>query len=254
MVEPSPRRAAPGDPERLIPLEQVRNFRDVGGYPTAGGRRVRWRRLFRSGSLSQPSPADLETLRVLGIATVVDLRSTAEWDLGRFPVAELPVQLHHLPIVEDIIDPTRLGLPEGMLVDRYRQYARQGAGPIARTISILADPVHHPVVVHCLAGKDRTGVLIAIVLGLLGVDDATVAEDYALSEAAMAELRAEAEANPRIPTMSRAAADEVFSARPAAIAGLLADLRREHGSLEGYARWIGTTPDVLEDLRAALTE
>ncbi len=254
MPDASQLQTARRDPDRLVPLEQVLNFRDVGGYPTAQGRRVRWRRLFRSGTLAQPSPADLETLRALGIATVLDLRSTAEWDRGRCPAAELGARVHHVPIVEEILDPTRLGLPEGMLADRYRDYARDGAEPIARAISILADPAAYPVVVHCLAGKDRTGVVIAIVLGLLGVDDATIARDYELSQAAMGPLRARAEADPQSSQLPPPLADEVFSARPAAITGLLAELRREHGSLDGYARAIGLTPDVVASLRAALTE
>jgi hypothetical protein len=246
--------AASEAPERSIPLEQGLNFRDVGGYPTADGRQVRWRRLFRAGGLSQLSPGDLDALRALGLATVVDLRSTTEWEMGRFPVEALPVAFHHLPIVEEILDPTRYELPEGMLAARYQDYARLGATPIARTISLVADPATHPVVVHCLAGKDRTGVVIAIVLSLLGVDDEMVATDYALSERAMGELRARAFERDDTPIRTPELADEVFSARPTNITSLLAALRASHGTIEDYAVSIGVKPDAIESLRANLLD
>ena len=241
---------------RHIELENALNFRDVGGYPTADGRRVRWRRLFRAGGLSQLTPTDLVALRELGIATVLDLRSTAEWQEGRFPVDEMPVAYHHLPIVEEILDPTRYDLPEGMLAARYQDYTRIGATNIARALSVVAEPEGHPIVVHCLAGKDRTGVIIALVLGLLGVDDDTVAEDYSLSNLAMGKLRerAEAMANPSRPVRDPAVSAEVFSAKPSNITSLFAALRASHGSVEDYVVSIGVKPDAIEALRDSLLE
>ena len=124
-----------------------------------------------------------------GSPRCVDLRSTAEWESGRFPIEAIQVDLHHLPIVEEVLDPTRYELPEGMLAARYQDYTRLGPDHIAKAISFVADPANHPIVVHCLAGKDRTGVVVALILSLLGVDDDTVAEDYALSNLSMARLR-----------------------------------------------------------------
>ncbi len=241
-------------PERHIALEQALNFRDVGGYVTADGRRVRWRRLFRAGGLSQLSPADLGVLRQLGITTVVDLRSTAEWEMGRFPVDALPVTFHHLPIVEEILDPTRYQLPAGMMAARYQDYARQGGPQVAKAISVVADPDSHPAVVHCLAGKDRTGVVVALVLALLGVDDETVAEDYALSSEAMNGLRERAMAIPDRPLRSPELTNEVFSARPDNITGLLSALRHDHGTIEDYVVSVGVKPTAIESLRTALLE
>lgn len=248
----------PGAPdvtvERHIALESALNFRDIGGYRTADGRRVRWRRVFRSGGLSELSSADLDVLRQLGIATVLDLRSTTEWTSGHFPVHEIPVSIHHLPIIEEVLDPSRYPVTQGMLGLRYQEFATSGAPNIAQALSIVADTQTHPVIIHCLAGKDRTGVVVALLLSLLGVDDETVAQDYSLSNLAMARLRAQAEANRDLLVRTQMLSDEVFSARPSNIAVLFDALRSTHGSIENFVVSAGTTSDTIEALRDALLE
>jgi protein-tyrosine phosphatase len=255
MVDPTPAAGAPAVIERHITLENALNFRDVGGYPTADGRSVRWRRMFRAGGVSNLTPADLAVLGDLGIATVLDLRSSAELESGRFPVERFPVAFHHLPLVEEILDPTRYEVPEGMLAARYQEIAQIGSSFIAQAISIVADADTHPILVHCLAGKDRTGVVVALVLALLGVADETVAEDYALSNLAMAALRQRAE-EAGVPRRQRSAevSDEVFSAKPSNIASLFAALRADHGSIEEYVIAAGVKPEAIASLRAALLE
>jgi len=255
MALPSaPLGASDDEIERHIALENALNFRDFGGYRTVDGGRVRWRRLFRAGGLSELTPADLDVLRELGIATVLDLRSTAEWESGRFPVHEIPVALHHLPLVEEILDPARYTVPEGMLAARYQEIAQIGATNIAQAISIVADRECHPVVVHCLAGKDRTGVVVALILSLLGVDDETVAEDYALSNLAMGRLRALAEATLEPIVRDEAVSDEVFSARPSNITALFGALRAAHGSIEDFVISAGVKPAAIDALRHALLD
>jgi hypothetical protein len=177
---------------------------------------------------------------------------------GKFPVDDMPVTHHHLPLVEQILDPTKYSVPEGMLAARYQEIAQIGAPFIAQSISIIADPDTHPIVVHCLAGKDRTGIVVALVLSLLGVDDDTVAEDYSLSNLAMSRLRARAEAEPG-PTMRRVQRSEdvtaeVFSAKPSNIISLFAALRSAHGSIEDYVVTSGLKREAIEPLRAGLLE
>ena len=91
---------------RVITLEAVHNFRDLGGYPTVDGRVTRWRTLFRSDGLDRLTGADLEVVRELGIRTVIDLRTQGELDArGRFPVEAHPVAFHHLPGIDVTWDP-----------------------------------------------------------------------------------------------------------------------------------------------------
>lgn len=240
---------------RHIPLEGAVNFRDLGGYPAAEGQTVRWRTLFRADDLSGLSRPDRTLVRTLGVATVIDLRSRAEVDRERFPVDEIPVAFHHVPLVARLpaFEEFRRG-PDFFAV-HYLDIAHQAGDQIARALSIVAQPGAQPVIVHCAAGKDRTGVLVAVILALLGVDDHVIAEDYALSAAAMdALVRRLLERLPEQREAIAEVADVMFSADPSAITALLEGLRREHGTIERYAASYGAGPEVIAGLRTALLE
>ncbi len=240
--------------DRHISLEGAVNFRDLGGYEAAGGRRVRWRTLFRADGLSRLTPADRSVVRRLGIATVIDLRTTFELEGGRFPVDEIPVGFHHLPLLDEMPDPQRFEMAPGMLAAQYQEIATDAASQIARALAIVAERRAHPVIVHCTAGKDRTGVLVAVLLGLLGVPDEVIVHDYALSAGAMAALRAKlVERYPEGKEIIDRA-DGLFSAAPENIRILLDALRARHGSVEGYAAAAGAGPAVVDGLREALLE
>lgn len=231
------------------------NFRDLGGYRTHDGRSIRWRSLFRADDLSQLTRTDRALVRTLGVATVIDLRSRAEVDRDRFPVDEIPVGFHHLPLVGSLpaFDEFRQG-PQ-FFAGHYQEMARDSADHIAAALSIVAQRRHHPVVVHCAAGKDRTGVVVAILLALLGVPDETIAEDYALSSQAMDDLLHRV--LERVPDQREVilqVAPAMLSATPANITAMLDSLRAEHGSIEGYAAAHGAGPDVVSSLRESLLE
>lgn len=246
--------STPPAPARHIGLEGAVNFRDLGGYPAADGRRTRWRTLFRADGLSRLTSADRDVVRNLGVATVIDLRSTLEMVTGRFPTDELAVDFHHLPLLDTLPDPDRFQLAPGLLAVHYEEIARDGAARIATALGIIAEQRCHPVVVHCTAGKDRTGVLMAVLLSLLGVPDDVVVEDYALSGQAMGALRQRlVSRHPALAGLIEQAT-ELFSAAPENIARLLATLRAEHGSVEAYAAEAGAGPEVVAGLRRALLE
>jgi protein tyrosine/serine phosphatase len=239
-------------PDRHIALEGAVNFRDLGGYPTRDGRSIRWRTVFRADGLSQLSPRDHATVRTLGVATVIDLRTTAEVERGRFPVEEIPVGFHHLPFVEGLPDPREFEMLPGMLAAQYLDMIDEASGPIAQVLRIVALQRAHPLIVHCTAGKDRTGVLVAVLLGILGVPDDVIVEDYALSAAAMRALRDKLiERYPEGKEIIEKA-DEVFSADPSNMSGLLEHLHTRFGSIEDYARSIGLGTEVQSDLRGVL--
>src|SRR5690606_12809356 len=139
---------------RDIPFSRVFNFRDVGGYPTRDGRQVRWRRLFRSDTLSALGEADRERFLSLGVRTVVDLRRQYEIDAqGTGPPWDGLVR-HHIdpnhrewtenPYTEGL-DTTRY------LADRYRDLAEEGARGIVTALEVISEQEAAPFVVHCVA-------------------------------------------------------------------------------------------------------
>ena len=242
------------DVERHVRLEGAVNFRDLGGYRTADGRTTRWRSIFRADDLSRLSRPDREIVRRLGVATVIDLRSRAEVDTHRFPVEEIPVGFHHLPLVAELPSFDAYRDPEFFSV-HYLDIARDAGAQIAQALRIVADPRSHPVIVHCAAGKDRTGVLVAVLLALLGVDDETIAGDYALSGAAMEGLlQRTVDALPAERERILSVGTTMMSAAPANITALLEGLRRQHGSIEAYAASHGAGPEVVTGLREGLLE
>jgi protein-tyrosine phosphatase len=176
--------------ERLIALEGAVNFRDLGGYATLDGRRTRWRVLFRADGLSELSQTDFSVMRDLGIRTVVDLRSGHEVEQSRFDVEAHPVDFHHFPFIDQLPDVEQWDRRPGLLGAQYKEMLVDAAPQIIGALEVLTAPDSRPAVFHCTAGKDRTGLLSALVLSLLGVPEETVVGDYALSGEAMERLRA----------------------------------------------------------------
>ena len=176
-------------PERLIALEGAVNFRDLGGYTVGQGLRTRWRALFRADGLGELTEDDLDTTRALGIRTVLDLRSGGELEQSRYDVDAHPVSFHHFPFIQTIPDPEEFDRRPDLLQSQYIEMLDTSGEQIVAALRVLASPDALPAVFHCTAGKDRTGLLSAIVLSLVGVPEETVVADYALSAAAMDRLR-----------------------------------------------------------------
>lgn len=242
---------SPTNETRLIPLAGTVNFRDVGGYRSADGRFIRWGRLFRADSLNSLTDEDRDEIRRLGVATVIDLRSSAEVESGRFPVDEIPVDFHHLPLVDEVADPESFSMTPGMLADMYVDMLDDAAEHIVTAIEVLANPASQPAIVHCTAGKDRTGVLVALILGLLGISDQVIVEDYAMSAVSMHKLKDRlAERYPDFADQIRTA-DDLFSAAPSNMENLLAVIDERWGSIGGYAEHIGVSASTIERLRSS---
>src|SRR5438876_11446904 len=161
--------------QRVIDLEGCLNFRDLGGYPTGDGRRVRWQQVYRSDALHHLTPADVARVRDdLGVAAVVDLRSTAELrGEGRGPLAREPIGFHHLPLFDGQQSRPEGWPPIATLADRYFLLAEIAQAPLARLITVRGES-GGPVAYHCAAGKDRSGDVSTVVRGLAGVADAMI--------------------------------------------------------------------------------
>ncbi|WP_420032491.1 tyrosine-protein phosphatase [Streptomyces sp. cg28] len=245
---------------RHLPFARLHNFRDLGGYRTLDGRTVRRGRLYRSDALSKLTPAsgddpgraDWERYTGLGIRTVIDLRYP--WEIaanGRAP--EVPGQswvnlsVEHRPydqaVISADVDPWR------HLADRYLEVAHDGAAELRQALALIAS-AEEPLVFHCASGKDRTGLLAALVLVLLGVHEDDVAADFALTERARDRLLADWKAahegrEPSWPGFGRA---------PETIMRLfLADLSAQFGSVQGYVNeHLGLDEELTIQLRKGL--
>ncbi|MHC3426568.1 MULTISPECIES: tyrosine-protein phosphatase [unclassified Streptomyces] len=183
--------------DRHLAFDRLHNFRDLGGYRAAGGHVTRGRVLYRSDNLAKlhepAAVADRARFDALGIRTVVDLRHG--WEIartGRVPARE-GLAFHHLGIEHRAWDQAATGPLPGpwrYLADKPGEIFADGGKEIAQVIDVLAH-AEGPAVLHCASGKDRTGIVAALVLTLLGVDRDTVAADFALTEHATAGLRAD---------------------------------------------------------------
>jgi protein-tyrosine phosphatase len=237
---------------RVIDLEGCLNFRDLGGYPSREGRLVRWGQLYRSDALHLLTPADVSHLRDdIGLGTIIDLRSSAELGSeGRGPLEREPMGFHHIPLFDgEQRRPERA--PDESLADIYFLLAEFARAPIARVIRVLAES-EAPAVYHCAAGKDRTGVISAVLLGLLEVDDELIVADYALSGANIDAIIERLNAAEGYRTMLSQLPPDTMHALPQTMEGFLAKVRERYGSMEGYARDIGLDEALIARLRESL--
>ncbi|MBI3782983.1 MAG: tyrosine-protein phosphatase [Deltaproteobacteria bacterium] len=236
----------------FIQLEGCFNFRDLGGYPTGDGRVVRSGWLFRSDALQHLTRHDVAYLRdEVGLRHVIDLRSTYELRIeGRGPLAHEPLHFHHLPLFDG---DTRQEVSSNpmTLADRYFLLAKFAMQPIARVIETIAQ-ADAPLVYHCAAGKDRTGVISAVLLGVLGVADDEIVNDYVLTKENLNQIIDRLATAKGYEVALEAMPADTLHAEPETMIDFLQRLRREYGSLCDYARAAGVRADSLERLGATL--
>ena len=255
-----------------IDLEGAANVRDVGGLPTVDGRTTRTRVLLRADNLQGLTPADVERLTgELGVRTVLDLRTTGELHLeGPAPLQATDVVHHHVPLipeeegepdedeVEDALQravparPDRAGADRNDMTGYYVGYVDDAPKNLARALRLLAAAETGPAVVHCAAGKDRTGVVVALALSLAGVTREAVVADYVRSaeriDGILDRLRASATYGPHLA--------DVGPADVAPVAGsmerFLDHVDREYGGPHGLAMTIGVDEETVARLAARL--
>lgn len=245
---------------RFEPLDGPLNFRDVGGYAAAHGRVVRERQLFRSDSHDALSAHDADHLMdQLGIRAVVDLRTPEEVHRsGRSLLQIRGIPTYHIAI----IDQTRQFWENGdtKLSAVYLTMLDNAAPRFVAAIRLIA-ALDRPTVFHCAAGKDRTGLLTAMVLDLLGVDDDTIADDYALTANVMPAMRYrfdERMSNDRndgqaiYGQMPDDLRDEMLSARASTMHAVMTSVRTTHGSLSGWLVRNGLDRSIAQILRDRL--
>jgi protein-tyrosine phosphatase len=245
---------------RHVPFEACFNFRDLGGYRTADGRRIGAGQIYRSDTLHRLTDADAATFRSLGIRTVVDLRSRTEVDdHGRIEIADSDFVWHNVPMSDEIkLAPRGPDQPPPDLAnlspgESYALMTERYADSLGTVFTILSGPDALPAVFHCTSGKDRTGIVAALLLDLLGVPDQTIIADYVLTEEANDRSMVWIEAHePDFAAYLAEIPYERRAPRPEKIAGFLERFRAQFGSAEEFLVNVGITNDRLDDLRERL--
>ncbi|MFC4111188.1 tyrosine-protein phosphatase [Nonomuraea zeae] len=237
---------------RHIEFTNLCNFRDVGGYATRDGRTVQWQRLYRADSLGWLAGDDLPAFRALRVRSVIDLRHPYEVEkAGRVPESEGQFY-QNLPIEGRRWEVAAFDEQAGVaryLADRYLEVTEDGVENLRTALETIARADNAPVVIHCAAGKDRTGVLIALTLSLAGVGEDDIVADYALTGLAtdrfISDWRRRHPDAPLWPGFGLAPAE--------AMRFFLTDLAERHASIERYVTDVlRLSPEAIGELRGHL--
>lgn len=248
-------------PPRDLVWDGCLNVRDLGGLPTADGGETRFGEIVRADSVSQLSDDGWRALVDYGIRTVVDLRGDHEREDD--PPADVPVDVLHVPFMEASdeeweeiapeLEAATAAAPDTAAATRvaYLIFLERFGGNVAACVRAVANAPEGGVVVHCVGGKDRTGLLTAFLLNVAGVADEDVVSDYALSEERLRPRHeawfAAAESDEELERLQRIAQTPADS-----MAGVFAELELRHGSIEGFLRHVGVTDEELDRVRIRL--
>lgn len=252
---------------RILSFEGIHNFRDYGDYPVNGGGRVRPGLLYRSAQHKDATPADLEQVSRLKLAAVIDLRSDKERALSPCPrpddfaaqVLFIPdavtAAAPHIEAARGVVD------PESAVAHMIHGYADMPFRPLfmqamARYFHALAE-IEGPSLIHCMAGKDRTGIAVAVAQRALGVGREDWLADYMMTnEAGNIDARIEAGARHVRAVFGETLADDsvrvLMTVRPEFIDSCFAAMDERHGGVEGYLSACGIGSDIVEKMRRRL--
>jgi protein-tyrosine phosphatase len=236
--------------ERVLDIPVSGNFRDLGGYAMDGGR-VRWRTLMRADALSELTDGGRERLGEMGMRTVVDLREPLERELDPDRVDGLGISRFERPLFEDRIDVQTVRGLRGL----YRELLEDCGDRMAAAVGALAEPGALPAVVHCSAGKDRTGIVCALTLAAVGVGAEEIAADYALtSEVLVGPIRERVRLRAIAAGMTEQALAVAMDSPPELMLETLEYVEREHSGAAAYLERSGLDAERLEALRLALLD
>ena len=236
----------------MNPLVGAYNFRDLGGLPLRGGGVTRSGRLFRSDTLQTLTDADVAHLhRVLKIEVVLDLRLGREAvEEGRGRLSSRSVAYLNVPL--DLVAPTG-GDPEHVAADAYLSALEPGS-TVPLALSMLAAAAGRPTIVHCAAGKDRTGLVTALVLDLVGVERSAIVADYLATAPNLPRIVERLRALPRYRAHMDSVPAALYAASGHTMERFLEQLDRRHGGAGAWAVARGVPPALVEALRAGLID
>ena len=234
------------DARRLLDWPELRNARDLGGLPTGDGL-THFGRIVRSDELNRLTEAGRRAMFEYGITTIINLRGPGELERHPSALSDHP-GYRHLPILEENPDRSTEG---GTVADSYIWLLDAMHAHVGVVLRAVAEAPPGGLVVHCFAGKDRTGVVAALLLSVAGVPREAIAEDYALSRPGLLPLLEEwlaAEADPDVREHMR----RRFECAPGTMKAALEHLDRRYGGVTAYLRCVGVDPASQERLRVRL--
>jgi protein-tyrosine phosphatase len=244
---------------RHITFESVSNFRDIGGYRTNDDHEVAWRRLFRSGDLRHISSSDLTRLKEeIRLTSVIDLRSSIEVEKqGNNILSEASIRYFNIPFItgsgnrneEEKLFQQFTNMGEFYIhIVQNAEFGKR----LVKALEIIAEPDNHPLVFHCAIGKDRTGILTAVLLSVLGVENKYIIEDYALSAPFMEELINRMKVDSEMAKAAEPLPGYFWKAAPESMHLFLSTLQQDYGSVRGYLQEQGAEASLFYRLEKAL--
>jgi protein-tyrosine phosphatase len=245
--------------KRLFELENILNLRELGGYATEDGRMTRWGVLLRSANLDSASLADQRHLIAYGVNHVLDLRD--QWEQAKYPDAftsHPDVFYQNMPFAGDGIlkdEASQRYMEEAsQLSDTYWLMLTTCQSQIKSIVEVIANRQVGCSLIHCVVGKDRTGIIAALVLAAVGVTETTIAEDYALTELQIAHVKTRVLQEAADAGRDLARVERDISAYPQTLLDILTNLRRDYGGAVGYLKATGVTDQTLQQLRGRLLD
>jgi len=258
---------------QVIELDGTTNTRDIGGYLARDQRAVRNGQIIRSEKLSRLTAEDFRALEELGVKTVIDLRTEEEReDAPTVWLGENPPAFHHFPIGDAdsgwyaaqsrMIARNRFTPAQSLehMAAGYRMIADEGVASYRGLMELVLDESNWPILIHCSAGKDRTGVATAVILEAIGVDRSVIMDEYLLTNeigrsAEKAELmeRESAKVSSRRRGPSAEAWYPIVGVRPEMLEAFYARVDERYGSMDAFLSEIGVDPAARDALFASLT-
>lgn len=244
----------PDQSERHLQIEGLFNLRDLGGYACAGGATTRWRALLRADGLHRMTPESCKMLAALGVTTIIDLRGAHETTRHPGPFVAYPgIAYRNIPLF-DALAPVAGPAEDFDMAQRYRDGLDQCGLRIAEVLETIAEASDGAVLFHCTAGKDRTGIIAALLLLNAGVPEDVIVADYALTATLAAPLLKELGEAALSMGASPAAVARMLASDPATMAAFIEHLCKTYGDIEAFGRAIGLAPETPARLRARLVE
>ncbi len=239
-----------------LSIDGLVNARDLGGLRTRDGQVIRSRQVIRSDNpKGMTEQGQLDLANIVAPALIIDLRMTLEVSHEVYTIGHEPVRIVHLPmlpqsgVTQEQIDAGAAG----NLVDDYLRQLKVNASSIIEALRLIADPQSRPVVVHCTAGKDRTGLVVAMLLDILGVSHETIVADYHVTSTNIAPIVERIRSSQVFQENGLAGApDWIFGSEPETMRAFLASMTKDHGSAEAWAHSNGLTVTDIARLRDTL--